>query len=475
MYLGLGVGFLNTLFVQPELLTTTEIGLTKVLFSFSMLFSTLLPMGANNIILRYYARFKNAEKGDHGFLGLVTGITLLGFLVYGSLLFLFSHFAIGYYQDKSPEFGHYFYWVFPFGLALALITIFNTYCYGNFRSSFPTFLNDVAVRVMLILLILLYHQKWISWETYLGLFVACFMLQLGMLLAYMASFSKLNFKYDWSFLGRQGNREMLVYGLLFLLSSVASMGLKTLDVIVLASFFPLSAVGVYGLVSIFPLVIETPLNSLEKIAGPKMTEALAQSNSVELSKIYKDSAHHLLVFGAWLFLMIVLNIKDFLHLLPADFHSAYGLVYILSAGNLINMATGVNNPLVYYSDHYKLGLSILLSTLVLAIINYFIFIPLWGLPGAAFATVLSNLMMNLAKTMVIWVKFKLNPFDGNTLGIFILTALCILPLWWNLDFHPVINMIFRSLVITLVFGLGLVVGKLSPNNPVIGYIRERIF
>jgi O-antigen/teichoic acid export membrane protein len=116
MYVGLGVGFLNTLFVQPELLTTSEIGLTKVLFSFSMLFSTLLPMGSNNMILRYYPRFRDEARGDHGFLGLVTGITLLGFVVYGLLLWLFSPLFLSSYLEKSPAFANYFLWVFPFGL-----------------------------------------------------------------------------------------------------------------------------------------------------------------------------------------------------------------------------------------------------------------------------------------------------------------------------------------------------------------------
>ena len=126
---------------------------------------------------------------------------------------------------------------------------------------------------------------------------------------YVRSFSKLNLRYDWSFLGKEGNKEMLVYGLIFLLSSVASMGLKTLDVIILAQFLPLSAVGVYGLAALFPLVIETPLNSLEKIAGPKLTEAMSKGNQADLSAIYKESAHHLLVIGGWLFLMVVSNLS----------------------------------------------------------------------------------------------------------------------------------------------------------------------
>ncbi len=473
MYVGLGVGFLNTLFVQPELLTTSEIGLTKVLFSFSMLFSTLLPMGANNIILRYYPRFKDEGSGDHGFLGLVCGITLVGFVVYGLLLWLFSPLFLSSYLEKSPAFASYFFWIFPFGLCLALITILNTYCNGNFRSSFPTFLNDVMVRISLIGLILLYHWNVISWDTYIGLFVASFVLQLLLVLLYIRSFTKLNLRYDWSFLGKEGNREMLVYGLIFLLSSVASMGLKTLDVIILAQFLPLSAVGVYGLAALFPLVIETPLNSLEKIAGPKLTEAMSKGNQKDLSVIYKESAHHLLVIGGWLFLMVVLNIRDFLNLLPVEFQSAYGLVYILATGNLVNMATGVNNPLVYYSDHYKIGITLLLSTLVLAVLNYYLFIPRFGLEGAAIATVLSNLVMNLAKTLIIWWKFQINPFDLKTLGIIGLIGLCSITIQWQLPYSPIVNMSLRVLTISFVYLIGLLVGKFSPNNPVVKFVSGK--
>lgn len=472
MYLGLGVGFLNTLFVQPAFLSTSEIGLTKVLFSFSMLFSTLLPMGANNITLRYFPRFKDSTSGDHGFLGLVTGMTLLGFFIYGALLMLFSHQIIAHYSDRSPEFSTYFYWIFPMGLSLALVTVINSYCNGHFKSSFPTLLNDVIIRLTLIGSILLYHWEFISWGTYIVLFAGCFILQLILVLLYVATFTRLNFRFDWQFMTREENSEILRYGVIFLLSSVASMGLKTLDVIVLAQFLPLSAVGVYGLVALFPTIIETPLNSLEKIAGPKLTEAMSLGNRLELSKIYKESAHHLLVLGGWLFLMIVLNVKDFLQLLPFEFRSSYHLVYILAAGNLVNMATGVNNPLVYYSDHYKMGVSILLSTLVLAIVNYYLFIPLWGLEGAAFATVLSNLIMNCAKTTVIWIKFRINPFDRNTFLILILVAFCCSALWINLNFGVVLNIGLRGGLVSMIYLGAIWIGNLSPENPLIKLVQS---
>ena len=90
------------------------------------------------------------------------------------------------------------------------------------------------------------------------------------------------------------------------------------------------------------------------------------------------------------------------------------------------------------------------------------------------ATVLSNLIMNVAKTLVIWRKFQILPFDWKTLGIFGLIVVCGLTILWDMPFAPVLNIAVRSVLVSFVYLLGLILGNFSPNNPAVVYVKGKI-
>ena len=53
-YLGVIVGAISTLYIQPELLSIDELGFTRNLYNFSFLLSLAIPLGLPSIILKFY-------------------------------------------------------------------------------------------------------------------------------------------------------------------------------------------------------------------------------------------------------------------------------------------------------------------------------------------------------------------------------------------------------------------------------------
>ena len=78
-YFGLMIGFLNLIVVQPHFLTKEEIGLTRILYSFSLLVAMFVPMGIGNATLKYFPVFKDKEKNHHGYFAFMNLFPLLGF------------------------------------------------------------------------------------------------------------------------------------------------------------------------------------------------------------------------------------------------------------------------------------------------------------------------------------------------------------------------------------------------------------
>ena len=76
-----------------------------------------------------------------------------------------------------------------------------------------------------------------------------------------------------------------------------------------------------------------------------------------------------------------------------------------------------------------------------------IFIPKYGINGAAIATLISITLYSIAKLLFVVIKMKLFPFTSKTLISFaILISLFCAFYFWEFSFHPVINIILKSTI-----------------------------
>jgi O-antigen/teichoic acid export membrane protein len=135
-----------------------------------------------------------------------------------------------------------------------------------------------------------------------------------------------------------------------------------------------------------------------------------------------------------------------------DYSLGESVVFIISIGTLVSMATGINDAIIYTSDKYIYGTVMLLILFAIAVINNYIFIPLLGMNGAAFATAFSAIFFNAMKYAFIWKKFHLQPFDQKTLLILLIIVACfvfgwLLPNWG----HPIFQIVYRSSLVGIAF------------------------
>ena len=63
----------------------------------------------------------------------------------------------------------------------------------------------------------------------------------------------------------------------------------------------------------------------------------------------------MLLAGGFLFLLINSNAESLLQFLPANYQNSNSVIFILSIGTLINMATGLNAQILFYSKKYYYG------------------------------------------------------------------------------------------------------------------------
>jgi O-antigen/teichoic acid export membrane protein len=463
-YLGIIIGFVNLILIQPFLLSKEEIGLMRMLLSFSSLLAVFIPLGITSITVRYFPIFRNHEKGHYGFLGFVILFPVAGGILIFFLLHIFKGLIIGQYEVHSKLFTEYYNYILPFSVILGFITVLNTYCFSLFKTTLPSLLNLVLNRILTIVVIVIYFLKWINIDQFIFLFILIYGIQLLILVYYLFKIDKPTLKVDRAFMKEQKVLSMIKYGFLLSIAGIASLGLKYLDSIMIGNYMSLGFVGIYSIAAFIPTFIEAPLNSLDTIAYTKLANAISSDNHKEIKEIYFKSSKYLFLLGGALFLLVNINIADLFTFLPPEFGQGVNVVLIISIGTLINMAGGSNTSLIYNSKFYKLGGLLLILMAAMAFGLNIILIPDWGIEGAAVSTAVTVSFFAILRFVIIYKGFELQPYDRSMLYILLLVITgMILHLILPATSSPVFNIFYRSIIILGMYVYGTYFLRIVPE------------
>ncbi|OFY67504.1 MAG: hypothetical protein A3H98_13830 [Bacteroidetes bacterium RIFCSPLOWO2_02_FULL_36_8] len=464
-YSGILVGFVNLLVLQPYLLTPEEVGLVRILYSVSLLFSSIFPVGISSFTLKYFPYFRNPEKGHHGFFWIITGATALLYILFSTVGYFFKDIIIEKYTEKSFLFTEYFNYVLPMGLFMGFIAVLTAYCFALFKPNFPSFLNELFNRLAFTILLSLYFLKLITIHSFIAGYVLIYGLQFIILTVFIYKNDRITVFPQWNFLKPYLNRQTFLFTSMFGFAGIASIGLKNVDVALLGGFVSLDKVAVYSIAVLIGTLIEIPSNVLNRITDGRISDALAKNDLNTVDKIYKDSVRYLTVVGGFLFLLLIVNLQNGLSFLPAEYRNGYWVTIIIASSSLINMSTGTNSSIIYFSKKYLYGIFLLLLLIVTTFLLNFWLIPNMEILGAAFATGISAFLFNVSKCLVIYRIFKFQPYNYHYL-ILVLFFSCALMLNFVL---PVLDSVFLDLIyrnssVLLLYIVGVFFSKLIPEN-----------
>lgn len=451
-YTGVVIGFASLLFIQPNLLKPEELGLTRILIAAASLIATVLPLGVSSVTTKYFPYFRNQERKHHGYFGLMLLFPLLGAIVCGFLIYTFKNIIISQYIEQSFLFTRFFDLLLPFAIIIALNMALNAYCESLFKTTIISFFEGIFVRILFIILIVIYFFQWIDLSQFMYLFVTIYLMQVIFMVFYIYTVDTPSLKIDKPFLRSVGLAEIIKYGLLLTAANFSSLSLKHLDALMIGKYMSLDYVGVFAVSAYIALVIEIPLTSLERITHSKVAQGWANKDVEGIRKIYYQSVKYLMLGGGLLLVGIIANIHDLLSLLPETYHKGATVAIIACVGGFLNIATGVNTSILFTSEKYIYGTYLLFFLFIVAVVLNIILIPLYGIQGAALATVISSVIYNALKYLIILKNFKMQPYDLSSLKILLVIAAafiigCFLPSTNN----AILSMIIKSVVITGVY------------------------
>lgn len=458
-YIGFAVGAINTLFLYTYFLTNEYYGLVGFLLSAATIMTPLMAFGVHNTLVKFYSTYEDIFQRDN-FLSFMLYLPMLIIIPVG-IVGVFAYESIVAFLTKENEIIQNFVpSIFLIAVAMAYFEVFYAWAKVHMQSVFGNFMKEVFHRVVIMFLLFAVYFEYLVADAFVWSLVGVYFFRMLVmkLYAYRLKFPKLIFQFP------KNTKQIFTYSSIIILAGSIALILLDIDKVMIGKYIAIENVAYYNVAIFIAMVIIVPSRSMHQITYPITAQLLNSKNWRELENLYKKSSLTLFVISGWVFLMIVLNIKQLYLLIPEEYSTGLFVVLLISVSKLFDNLLGINNAIIYNSEYYKWTVVLGIFLAVLTISLNVLLIPNFGINGAAVATFISLFIYSLAKIILVNSKFKMHPFSWETFKVFVLIGLIYsLFFSWDFQFHALINIALKSLFFSLGYFIFIYKGNISED------------
>ena len=463
----MALGFVNATILFPKYLGKEVYGFCQFLIYISELLAVFSLLGAPNVIVRFFPRFRDKDPSHGGLIGFImtiVGVTTL--LVTGLLLLLRPSFISWFGGEGSGDYLARFYGgLIIFFIFTNLNTLLNNYSTALQRPRVPTFFGEIGSRLITFSLIFLFIIQWIDEDQFIQLYTLKLLpITLG-LLFFLYLIGEWKTRPNFRIIKQPIFHEMKAYGLYAVFAKIGRQLVNRIDIIMITALLSLGDVGIYALFYFLSQVIMKTHEGIGKMANPMIAEYWQHEKLGELKTFYKRTALNNWVAAVLIFVGIIANLENAILLVGEEYRPGMPVAIFLGIAQLVNVVNGYNGLVLIHSPYYRFDLIFKFITAAFTVISNYLFINWMGLTGAAVATALTLVLQNLMMQSFLYRKLGIHPFSRPmlTVALFSMVALGIGLLLPRVEWHYILDIILRSGTMSVAFGLLVLLFNPAPD------------
>jgi O-antigen/teichoic acid export membrane protein len=445
IYTGFVIGYINVALLLPKFLLPSEIGARETIMAFVVLLTQVGLMGNAASIIKFFPNLRHYSR--HGLLGffllLSTFFISLSFLC----LQLTSPYIIKSYQENAPIFSEYFYLIYPITLFFVFNVIFESFCRSLLLTHVPVFLKEIFQRVITSTLLIGHGLGLYDFQIFIEGFALSYGITTFILLYYLLLKGNQTLVFRWKLTKLINLKTLLLFSGFSLLTGLSAITVTQIDKLMISQLISDSATGVYAIAIYLATLIEAPKRAISMTISPLIAQSWKTNDRLNLNKIYKQVSINQQLIGSLLLGLLWINIDNVFQLIPNNDIYSTGKYVVLFFGisKLTDMTFGTNSEIIAYSKLYRFNFYSTAFLAVFTVISNNTLIPIYGINGAALASLLSLLLYNITKYLFIWKKFNLHAFNQNTIKVLGI-ALFLIFIFYFLPSHHhfIIDLIIKS-------------------------------
>ncbi|MFT5242765.1 MAG: O-antigen/teichoic acid export membrane protein, partial [Psychroserpens sp.] len=353
-----------------------------------------------------------------------------------------------YLSQKNPIVKDYL-WLIPFtGLCMAYFEIFYAWARVHMHSVFGNFIKEVALRSFSLLALIGVYFKWITVIEFVYVTAGIYFLAFIVTMLYAFYLKKPEFQFSIP----DNSKEIMVYTFFIILSGSVATLLLDIDKIMLNQYIKIENIAYYSVATYIALVISVPSRAMHQIVYPITARLMHDNKHDELNDLYKKTSINLQVVGGFVMLCIFVNISQLYEMVPKEYGGGILVVFMIGLSKYFDLILGNNNAIIFNTKYYRAVLFLGVVLVFVTVGLNMVFIPIYGILGSAFATLLSITLYSLAKLMFVVKRLQLYPFTKQTLYSIGLTFVLFLVFYfWQFPFNPIIAIGLKSILVTAAY------------------------
>ncbi|MEM6524979.1 MAG: polysaccharide biosynthesis C-terminal domain-containing protein [Bacteroidota bacterium] len=465
--IGVVIGFLVNALLMPTLLTTEQVGLLSFLGSLSSIFSGLFAFGLSLVVLNIFPKYQN--KNLNNLYTFILLISILGIISAICTYYMGNDWVLLILRDTRSNITSYPYFSVGFVIICSFRIIFknNDSLIRMMKNTvLGTVLESLIIKVIILgSLIYYYFSADQSFEIVFILFVFA--------MSFPGIFSQL---YLWAKGIRISNIRRALADIIPFKKQVLSLAgygvlnafgvriIMEVDRVMVTDYLGLDSTGVYATAFLFGAFVNLPANGIRRISSVLISNAWNENNLSSILDIYKKSCINLSAVGFYLLLGVWLNLDSVFSFLPEEYSQGKYAMLFIGLSYLVDMTFGVNNEILATSKSYRYTTYFMGGLIILVIGLNAIFIPIYGINGAALASLIALITVNIFRYLFIWKKYGFQPFHWKLGIILIIGSLCfLLPRVQPEIQNAFLNIGVTSLVLTISYWSIIYALRVSPD------------
>ena len=208
-------------------------------------------------------------------------------------------------------------------------------------------------------------------------------------------------------------KEMIRFCLPLYGSNLLGLFGGNLQTLLLGTLSTITSVGFFTVALRVNLLTGILQGGINLSAMPIVSMLYSQGEYKQLGDFYQITTKWLLAINLPFFLISVFFAKPILSIFGDDFIPGATILIILSCGSLVDAATGINSGMISMTGNTWLNTLNTAILLILSIVFILLLIPSLGAVGAAITTAACLSILNLVRTLEVFLLFRLLPYNKS--------------------------------------------------------------
>lgn len=461
IFVGFAIGGINVLFLYTHFLEAAYFGLVTFLLSASNILMPLLIFGMQHTIIKFYTSYKEKVDRDNF---LVTAIILPLFIVIPLALIgtMFYDYISDLLSRENIIIKKYSNLIFIIAVLMGYFEVFYAWSKVQLKSVFGNFIREIFGRACVTLLLFSVYFGWLNSDQFIYGIVLVYAARMVIMKIYAF---RIYFPEVKHFVLPGNIKEIFSFSFYIILAGSAGSILLEIDKFMIPQMEKIEQVAYYSVGIFIATVISIPSRAMQQIVYPLTAKELNEGNLTNVETLYKKTSINLLIVGGLFFLLINININEiYIIINKPEYSVGIYIVLMVSVAELFKLSLGTNGAILTNSKYYRMFFYFSIAMALSVIILNKILIESFGIEGAALATLIVVLIFGLIKVIYVRAKLQIHPYSGNTQIVLLIIGLLFIAFYYlELPVPPLLSIIFKSIIVSLLFLVSVVKFRLSED------------